>query len=66
MPRSRRRSTPRCETVAAQELGDQDGSVVAIEPSTGRILAMVSSPSYDPNALATPTPVPRARRTPNW
>ncbi|MGV0797216.1 D,D-transpeptidase PbpA, partial [Mycolicibacterium elephantis] len=29
------------------------GSVVAIEPSTGKILAMVSSPSYDPNLLAT-------------
>jgi peptidoglycan glycosyltransferase len=28
------------------------GSVVAIEPSTGRILAMVSTPSYDPNQLA--------------
>jgi peptidoglycan glycosyltransferase len=28
------------------------GAVVAIEPSTGRILAMVSYPSYDPNALA--------------
>ena len=28
------------------------GSVVAIEPSTGRILAMVSTPSYNPNALA--------------
>lgn len=27
------------------------GSVVAIEPSTGGILAMVSSPSYDPNLL---------------
>jgi penicillin-binding protein 2 len=27
------------------------GSVVAIEPSTGEILVMVSSPSYDPNAL---------------
>jgi len=27
------------------------GSVVAIEPSTGEILAMVSSPSYDPNLL---------------
>jgi len=27
------------------------GSVVAIEPSTGEILAFVSSPSYDPNLL---------------
>lgn len=30
-----------------------EGSVVAIEPKTGRILAMVSLPSYDPNELAT-------------
>jgi peptidoglycan glycosyltransferase len=28
------------------------GSVVALEPKTGRILAMVSTPSYDPNKLA--------------
>lgn len=28
------------------------GSVVAIEPKTGEILAMVSSPTYDPNKLA--------------
>lgn len=27
------------------------GSVVAIEPSTGEILTMISSPSYDPNLL---------------
>lgn len=27
------------------------GSIVAIEPSTGEILAFVSSPSYDPNIL---------------
>lgn len=28
------------------------GAVVAIEPSTGKILAMVSLPTYDPNQLA--------------
>ena len=30
---------------------NKKGSVVAIEPSTGEILAMVSSPTYDPNLL---------------
>jgi penicillin-binding protein A len=32
---------------------DVQGAVVAIEPATGKILAMVSLPSYDPNKLAT-------------
>ncbi len=32
--------------------GPCKGSVVALEPSTGKILAMVSAPSYDPNELA--------------
>lgn len=32
--------------------GPCKGAVVALEPSTGKILAMVSAPSYDPNKLA--------------
>lgn len=38
---------------ALEDLGnDVEASVVAIEPDTGKILAMVSLPSYDPNDLA--------------
>ena len=32
--------------------GNVQGSVVALDPSTGKILAMVSLPTYDPNLLA--------------
>ncbi|MET0839985.1 MAG: penicillin-binding protein 2 [Marmoricola sp.] len=36
-----------------RDLGDDvRGAVVAIEPRTGKLLAMVSSPSYNPNRLA--------------
>ena len=40
------------QRTAMQALGDNEGAVVAIEPKTGRILVMASTPSYDPNALA--------------
>lgn len=40
------------QKAAWDALGDLQGAVVAIEPSTGRILAMVSKPSFDTNALA--------------
>src|SRR5688572_15901755 len=33
-------------------LKNKRGSIVAIEPSTGEILAMLSSPGYDPNELS--------------
>ena len=41
------------QRVAADALGDRDGSVVVVDPRTGEVLALWSSPSYDPNALST-------------
>ncbi|MBN9326800.1 MAG: penicillin-binding protein 2, partial [Cellulomonas sp.] len=43
---------PAAQQAARTALGNQRGAVVAIEPSTGKILAMVSTPGFDPNALA--------------
>ena len=39
------------QVLAREELGDMQGAIVAIEPSTGKVLAMVSTPDYDPNTL---------------
>ena len=39
------------QTTAAAALGDRRGAVVALDPDTGAILAMVSFPSYNPNRL---------------
>ncbi len=39
----------RIQQAAANALGNQRGAVVAIRPSTGEILAMVTSPRFDPN-----------------
>ncbi|ANZ37080.1 penicillin-binding protein [Lentzea guizhouensis] len=45
---------PKVQQVAYEQLAAKGfrGSVVAIKPETGEILAMVSTPSYDPNLLA--------------
>ena len=41
---------------AAQEaLGDLPGAVVALDPGTGDVMAMVANPTYDPNDLSTGT-----------
>ena len=40
------------QAVARQALGDQRGSVVAIDPRDGSILALWSFPSFDPNPLS--------------
>ncbi|HUG47748.1 MAG TPA: penicillin-binding transpeptidase domain-containing protein [Candidatus Limnocylindria bacterium] len=44
----------RLQRAAARLLGDRHGAVVAIEPATGRVLAMVSNPTFDPNRLVDP------------
>ena len=39
----------RLQDVAERVFGDRRGALVAIEPSTGGILALVSKPGFDPN-----------------
>ena len=42
------------QRVAAEALGDRKGSVVALDPRTGEIIALWTFPSFDPNPLADP------------
>ncbi|MGW2845911.1 peptidoglycan D,D-transpeptidase FtsI family protein [Streptomyces sp. NPDC001274] len=43
---------PDVQKAAYEALGDDKGAAVAIDPATGRILAMVSTPSYDPSTIS--------------
>ena len=43
---------PDAQRAAWDALGSRKGAVIAMEPSTGRILAMVSKPTFDANLLA--------------
>ncbi|MFF4257342.1 penicillin-binding transpeptidase domain-containing protein [Streptomyces sp. NPDC001663] len=43
---------PAAQQAAYEGLDGRKGAVAAIEPATGRVLALVSSPSYDPSALS--------------
>ncbi|MGW0839815.1 peptidoglycan D,D-transpeptidase FtsI family protein [Streptomyces sp. NPDC002787] len=42
---------PAVQKAAFDALGDTKGAAVAIDPATGKILAVVSTPSYDPSSL---------------
>ena len=42
----------RIQQMAKDALGEREGSVVVVNPTTGAVLAMYSNPSYDPNLVA--------------
>ncbi len=39
------------QRIAYDGMGDYDGAIVVMEPATGKILAMVSKPDFDPNQI---------------
>ena len=43
---------PEAQQVALHALGGRRGSVVALEPATGKVRVMASTPGFDPNALS--------------
>ncbi|MFG3104572.1 peptidoglycan D,D-transpeptidase FtsI family protein [Streptomyces sp. NPDC048182] len=42
---------PAVQKAGMDALGDKKGAAVAIDPKTGRVLGVVSTPSYDPSSL---------------
>ncbi|MGO9321986.1 MAG: peptidoglycan D,D-transpeptidase FtsI family protein [Solirubrobacteraceae bacterium] len=45
---------PSAQRAARDALGVHEGAVVALDPQTGAVRVMASTPSYDPNALRSP------------
>ncbi|MEV0776043.1 penicillin-binding transpeptidase domain-containing protein [Streptomyces sp. NPDC050428] len=43
---------PAVQKAGFEALGDKKGAAVAIDPATGKILGMVSTPSYDPSTIS--------------
>jgi len=50
------------QAAATAALGDRRGAVVAIDPSSGAVLAMVSGPSFDPNTILGPAAAAAGRQ----
>jgi peptidoglycan glycosyltransferase len=53
---------PHAQRVARAALGVHEGAVVALDPRTGAVRVMASSPSYDPNSLRSPASTARQER----
>ena len=68
--RSSRRSTRRAQQVANKALAGHEGAVVALEPRSGAVRVMASSPAYDPNDLRSTQDLrstwPRTRTASRW
>ena len=47
---------PAIQKAASRALGTSPGAVVALDPQTGEVLAIVANPTYDPNELASQDP----------
>jgi peptidoglycan glycosyltransferase len=53
---------PKAQRVAEQALGEHQGAVVALEPRSGAVTVMASSPSFNPNSLKSPAAYQRLAR----
>ncbi len=50
---------PGAQQVAKEALAGHEGAVVGLDPRTGAVIVMASSPSFDPNALSSPAEIAR-------
>ncbi|HEX4838095.1 MAG TPA: penicillin-binding transpeptidase domain-containing protein [Solirubrobacteraceae bacterium] len=55
---------PAAQRAAIAALGEHEGAVVALQPRTGAVEVMASTPSYDANTLSSPTSFERLTRDP--
>jgi peptidoglycan glycosyltransferase len=53
---------PAAQRVAISALGQHSGAVVALDPRTGAVKVMASTPGFDPNALRSPRTYERLTR----
>ena len=56
---------PAAQKVAIQQLNGRKGAVVALDPKTGAVKAMVSNPGYDPTQLRSPAQFAALNRDPD-